>query len=1033
MTTSRRVSRVTVLAFPVLVLVIIVMMAPLSARAQSGAEIMAAMKQAATNAGLASMDGQPQQVTDFGSPQGMLALMAGMTLGVGPDDIEHTPVGGYSMGGALDQNIVSVYVYQLQTEKAAEEDVRKAAQQSYKTLQSLYKVDEAWDAEAQDVMNYLMENINYQATIEPWQGLPSYHSTTTLLGDTAMMGPDRTSVLAWAQGTLLVSVTCASEKASTTECIYKMGQALHQEFAKLAVSAPLPLPSPTASPTAMLGDLSIEDGVFIFQAVEGGNLVSGRPVAVVVQPIWAGPPPPDPVNCQVTIQIDNNYVMENTGAVGSDIEFVIPASVFPAGVTADHVIQLRAEAVEATLEDPITDNNLAEFQFTTHASRSMRLMFMRILTAGDPKIVTIDELNRFAGEAMRYVWQVYPVPSVSRLAGSMVSVPGSSTWASASVVIAKTLLMYNNNRCFEWLENGLSRPISPCNIPRVDMAVGVFPGHYYGDEVEGWLYGRGSKTWMKWLDWAAEGFGWVSGGRAEIDRAAMSTVTNSFNLAHEIGHHFDLEDEAKEGREYGIVLDNVYLLENGKIIYLDQDYRTSNQIRRYINFMGEAGVDIPLGNRTWVNAESWNRILSRIERAGMIFAPVDVAGLDYMPSFQGASLTEVDGPALLVMGTLDAQGNAAIRTVDRLQHYTLPSADTGEYRLEALDNLGNSAGWADFNTYPLDIDQQVPFLVTIPLEGPGDVFNLVSEVRLSHNGSMVASAGRSLSAPTASFNAQPDLSTDPVTLSWTAQDADGDSLRSSVYYTVDGGQSWQVVSLDLTTTQLEIEPSALAGGNARFRVVVSDGMNETTILTSLLTVPNRPPQVTATLPWGDAFAEGEPVIVSAYGYDPEDGDLPESSLIWADKSGEQIGAGTLVRLSLEPGEHSLTVVGIDSAGQESSASVVVTVAAAPADEQPSTTTSGGWLSSNWVYLVSGLMIFFGLVGGGLGTFLVLRPVKNPLAKLYKDGVAWCQRYRAGRIPPAQLAQVQQHLQAQDHDGNLWSFDIARGQWLLWDA
>jgi len=773
------------------------------------------------------------------------------------------------------------------------------------------------------------------------------------------------------------------------------------------------------------GDLSIEDRIAPFQAVQGGLLVSGRPVAVVVKPIWLGAAPSVPVDCQVTIDIDGSFSIQKTGAVGSDIEFILPASIFPEGVTADHVIKLHAEPVGAAVDDPISDNDLIELPFTTYASRPLRLLFMQI-EPGDGSAIGVDDLNRFAGEAIRYVWQVYPVPRVVRIRGSYLTTPGSTTRISASVAVAKTLLLYNSTRCLRFLPDNTSRVITPCNNPKADMAVGVFPGHYYGDEIEGWLYGRGSKTWSKWMDWTAEGFGWVSGGRSEIDRAAMTSATNYINTAHEIGHHYDLEDEHDPGVGFGVKLDNAYIWENGKIIYLDQNYRTSNKIARYINFMGEAGVDIQYGNRTWVNDETWNHILNKIEQRGMAIAPVEVASLDYIPPLQEVPPTEVDGPALLVMGTLNAQGQATIQTIDRLSYYEAHADTVGEYRLEALDNLGNIVGLANFNTYPLDIDEQIPFLVTIPLEGTMGVFSAVTDVRLSRNGTAMASAFRSPSAPTASFATTPDLSADPITLSWTAQDADGGSLRSSVYYTANDGQTWQVVALDLSASQIEINAAALPGGNAQFRVVVSDGMNETIILTSPLTIPVRPPQVIVTLPWGATFPEGEPVIASAYGYDPEDGDLPETSLIWSDETGQQIGQGSLLKAYLALGAHTLVVTTIDSQGQQASVSVTV-------DVQGKSPLTGLWSPMLLLYLIGCLVGLLGLAVSGRGLWLAVTPAEGALAALQKEGNAWIPRYRAGQVAPNAIPQILERLQARDRQGILWALDPFIGQWLRWDG
>ncbi len=795
--------------------------------------------------------------------------------------------------------------------------------------------------------------------------------------------------------------------------------------------APTNKPAPTETPTATLrpgetpvsGDLSIENAVILLQAVQGGKLISGRDVALVVKPYWVGPPPygPTEIGCQLSITVDGLFTAQKTDRVGPAIEFVLPASLFPEGNTTEHTISLHAETVGAPVDDLNLLNDRIDLSFTTYASRPMRLLFTRVWPGG-ASVIGISELNKFAGEAVQYLQQVYPVPRVARVGGSYLVLPGTSSKISVSVAVAKTLTQFNNNRCREALPNGDTRPIVPCNAPRADMAVGVFPDHTFGSSTEGWLYGRGSKTWLKWMDWTSEGFGWISGGRAELDRAAITSAENFINTAHEIGHHFDRNDEYDDN--LGILIQSTLIWQNGKIF--DPQAVTGKAQREYYNFMGNAGLGYP-ATQYWVNADTWNAILDRLTQQGRVAHPVEVASLNDIPKTQEVAPTEMDGPALLVMGYLDAQGNAVIQTVDRLSHFDIPSSAAGEYRLEALDNLGNSAGMVEFNTYPLDIDQQVPFLVTIPLEGPGNVFNLVHEVRLSRAGVSLASLGRSPNSPEITLPVVPDLSAATISLSWSAQDADGDALRSSVYYTGDGGQTWQVLAQDLTASQIEIEPALLPGGNAQFRVVVSDGLNEASVASNPIAAPNRPPEVAVYLPWGTAFTETQPVILSAYGYDPEEGDLPDTALVWSDESGQQVGQGRLLKAYLAPGAHTLTVTGRDAQGQSASASGMVTVEkeTPPVVSQPN--------SAIWIYLAGGAIALVGLAGAGWSVFLALRPVESSLAAVQNEGRVWQQRFQAGQLQPNMLAQVQQRLQARDRRGNLWSFDPTRGQWLRWDG
>jgi len=233
-----------------------------------------------------------------------------------------------------------------------------------------------------------------------------------------------------------------------------------------------------------------------------------------------------------------------------------------------------------------------------------------------------------------------------------------------------------------------------------------------------------------------------------------------------------------------------------------------------------------------------------------VMMPHQLASLSWYPAQE--EIAEIEGPALLVMGVVDQQGQATIHTIDGLNRYEELPTTEGEWLLEALDIAGNAISEVHFDTYPLDIDEQVPFLVTLPVDDPTQI----AEVRLSRAGTIHSAAVRSPFPPTVAFDVLPDFDRDTLTISWNTQDADGDELRSSLFYSSDGGQTWHVLGVDLPDTRLEIDPLTLPGGEAQFRVVVSDGLNETQILTPPITVPNRPPSAYVKLPWGGHLRGG---------------------------------------------------------------------------------------------------------------------------------------------------------------------------------
>jgi hypothetical protein len=374
---------------------------------------------------------------------------------------------------------------------------------------------------------------------------------------------------------------------------------------------------------------------------------------------------------------------------------------------------------------------------------------------------------------------------------------------------------------------------------------------------------------------------------------------------------------------------------------------------------------------------------------------------------------EVLGPALLVMGTIGPQGQGMIHTIDHLYRYEDWPALDGEWRLEALDAAGNLVGELQFDTHPLDLEY-VPFLVTLPISSAGQV----AQVRLTKAGTVHDAIVRSPAPPTASFDILPDLASDPLSIDWLVNDADGDALRSSLFYSADGGQTWHVLALDLTEPHFEIDPQELPGGEAQFRIVVSDGLNESTLLTPPVTVPNRSPTVDIQLPWGDTFAAEEPVLLEGYAYDLEDGEIPPERMQWLDAAGQSLGQGPQLQLEgLSSGDHQLVLQAQDSAGQTAQVEVTITVQGQSPLAQSILSYGSGILAI--------LAVTVGL--GGVIVGLIRKRLDPALAALSAQGATIRQRLQAGQLHPSQVAP----LQGRDRRGRFWSLEPIQGIWYRW--
>jgi hypothetical protein len=167
-----------------------------------------------------------------------------------------------------------------------------------------------------------------------------------------------------------------------------------------------------------------------------------------------------------------------------------------------------------------------------------------------------------------------------------------------------------------------------------------------------------------------------------------------------------------------------------------------------------------------------------------------------------------------------------------------------------------------------------------------------------------------------------------TTVQWSANDADGDPLAFNLSYSADDGVTWQLVAANVTgTTSYALDLSLLPGSSsARIRVEASDGFHTASDESdATFTVEDNAPIVGIEHP-----TDGSTMIYTyyliGYGYDPEEGELPDASLTWSSDLDGPLGTGTMLQgTMLSEGEHTLTLTAEDSEGHESSASVTVQV------------------------------------------------------------------------------------------------------------
>jgi hypothetical protein len=197
------------------------------------------------------------------------------------------------------------------------------------------------------------------------------------------------------------------------------------------------------------------------------------------------------------------------------------------------------------------------------------------------------------------------------------------------------------------------------------------------------------------------------------------------------------------------------------------------------------------------------------------------------------------------------------------------------------------------------------------------------EIVLSDKKGVLARRSVSANAPSVAINhpgrgVQLDQT---ATVSWTAADADGDTLTYSVFYSPGRNAAWLPLADNMKETSLSVDTSTLPGGrSARVRVIAKDGVNSTSTEAGGLFVQDKAPEVGIRSSSGETiFGKGSPIELLGGAFDAEDGMVDAKRLQWSSR-GRKLGAGhRLVLGDLGIGKHLIELRATDTSGRSSSA------------------------------------------------------------------------------------------------------------------
>jgi hypothetical protein len=393
-------------------------------------------------------------------------------------------------------------------------------------------------------------------------------------------------------------------------------------------------------------------------------------------------------------------------------------------------------------------------------------------------------------------------------------------------------------------------------------------------------------------------------------------------------------------------------------------------------------------NNLWISAYTYEGIRNRLaseNQAAAFASPANKTESEY----------------LVVQGTVTPAVPAAM--LGPIYHLTAPavlaSSAPGPFAIRLI-----SAGGSVLATYPFTprIDTEDPEDLSKPLLVMEQVPFVAGAARIQivTGNSVLAERAISAHAPMVTVTAPAGGETVDdagLTVSWTADDGDGDALIATVLYSRDGGASYAPLRLHLTGASVVI-PLAELGGTTqgKVRVIVSDGVNTSQADSAgFFSVPNRPPTVQMMTPQGNAtFGYGQLISLSGAAMDIEDGALPESAYAWYSNQDGFLGNGSSLDADLETiGIHIITLRATDADG----ASSVVTRTLVLSDDVMIPTAR---------IVVAPIATSFAAVVGSsevqTQTVSLRNPEASPLAWQASSDAAWLSLGAASGVTPADL-------------------------------
>jgi hypothetical protein len=419
------------------------------------------------------------------------------------------------------------------------------------------------------------------------------------------------------------------------------------------------------------------------------------------------------------------------------------------------------------------------------------------------------------------------------------------------------------------------------------------------------------------------------GGRLyeTTDRPVASVATDSrplTDVAHELFHAFGRKhaspgcDGAKNGQTAETWTDARGELLGVGLDFLnapDNSYRLlGNTDGEWLDFMSYCAKEA----NSWLSPRNWNAVVNKIKtkssRAVTRSVPRQTSGAAGSLYVSGYT----DGGPLVLSDVSSGADNAA------------SPGQPSPIQAVVRDANGNVVGSVALSGEQVhDKVNGVALFVSgiVPGGLAGQRLDLVLD------GRSIASRTRSANAPKVELLAprrgQRASGSRDLVVSWQATDADKDALTGKIEYSLDDGRTWETITTGSKANSVAVPGSLLAGSTqARLRVTVNDGWNETAVTSDRFVALGTRPTVAITQPDpGLGIANDAQLLLAGQATDDQQRVLTGKRLTWfAGK--RRIGRGDSLSVTdLPPGTQTIRLVARDARGRRGSAQVRIKVQA----------------------------------------------------------------------------------------------------------